>query len=54
MISVLFKAFQGIYPDWKGPILASESVALQRKVIENLTLEQSGQFLSHWGNKEWL
>jgi hypothetical protein len=24
------------------------------KVIDDLTLEKSGAFLSHWGNKEWL
>lgn len=52
--SGLFKVLQAAYPHWKGPITPGESVTHQRKVIEDLTLEQSGQFLSHWGNKEWL
>jgi len=43
-----------VYPDFTGPITATESVMAQKKVIEGITLEQSGSFLSHKGNKEWL
>jgi NAD(P)-dependent dehydrogenase (short-subunit alcohol dehydrogenase family) len=52
--AVMFQKFQKLYPSWQGPFSAEESVAAQRKVIEGLTLEQSGEFLSHKGNKEWL
>ncbi|EHK96047.1 putative Uncharacterized oxidoreductase C24B10.20 [Glarea lozoyensis 74030] len=42
------------FPGWTGPAPAAESIAAQKKVIEEITLEQSGAFLSHKGNKEWL
>jgi len=51
---VLMQKFQVSYPEFKGPITAAESVAAQKKVIEGITLEQTGMFLSHKGNKEWL
>jgi hypothetical protein len=41
-------------PDWKGPMMPAESVLLQEQVIDNVTIEQSGSFLSHFGNKEWI
>jgi hypothetical protein len=31
-----------------------ESVTKQLEVIEKLTLEQSGQFLGHRGDKTWV
>ncbi|PVI01304.1 NAD(P)-binding protein [Periconia macrospinosa] len=43
-----------LYPNWTGPFSVEESVEHQLKVIEGLTLENSGAYLSHWGNKEWL
>ena len=43
------------YPKWKGPVSPEESVKRMLDVVENATLEQSGQFLSYWGNTtEWL
>jgi hypothetical protein len=42
------------YPDFKGPISVEDSVEEQLKVIHGLTLAQSGQFLSHLGDKKWL
>ena len=51
---VLGQRFQVAYPGFKGPITAAESVAAQKKVIEGITLAQTGSFLSHKGNKEWL
>ncbi|KAG0647218.1 Pestheic acid cluster transcriptional regulator 3 [Hyphodiscus hymeniophilus] len=50
----MMSAFQVIAPHFQGPIQPAESVVAQKKVIENLPFEQSGAFLSHWGNKEWL
>jgi hypothetical protein len=51
---VMFKAMQASNPGWTGPLTPAESVKHQKKVIENITIDQSGQFLSHWGNKQWL
>lgn len=46
--------FANLYPKFKGPISPAESVPLLKKVIDNMTIEDSGEFLSHLGNKEWL
>lgn len=53
-MKAIFQKFAAYYPDFKGPITAAESVAAQKKVIESITLEQTGSFLSHKGTKEWL
>ncbi len=43
------------YPDWKGPIAPEESVKRILDVVKNSKVEQSGQFLSYWGNTTvWL
>ena len=46
--------FQALYPNFKGPITPAERVAMQKEVIEKVTIKESGEFLSHLGNKEWL
>ena len=46
--------FQRYDKNFTGPISPEESVGLMRKVIEGATLEKSGQFLSHFGNRNWL
>lgn len=51
---VLLKKFQAIYPSFNGPISAEESVRMQLNVIRNITIKDSGKFLSHFGNREWL
>jgi hypothetical protein len=50
----MVKSFQKYAPDWKGPITAPESVKSQKEVIDKITMEDSGAFLSHYGNKKWL
>ncbi len=48
-------SFKKAYPNWKGsPLTPAESVEYQLNVINNATIEKTGQFLSHWGNKAWL
>lgn len=39
-----------LYPDWDGPfaLTASESVNMMLKVLDNVSLEQSGEVLSHY------
>ncbi len=53
-VTALFQAFQTLYPTFQGPISAAESILAQKKVIESFNLEQTGSFVSHFGNKEWL
>jgi hypothetical protein len=50
----LVQLFQVAYPNFQGPITPAESVVMQKKVIEDITLDQSGSFLSHLASKEWL
>lgn len=42
-----------LQPD-SGPISPQESVTMQLNVIEDLTIEQSGAFLGHRGDRRWL
>lgn len=41
-------------PDFKGPITAMQSVDMMLEVIHRWTVEETGQFVSHYGNKQWL
>jgi len=52
--TAMVKKFQERAPHWKGPLTPAESVEHQLNVINNLSVEDSGKFLSHWGSKEWL
>jgi hypothetical protein len=48
------KAVQRRKPEWEGPMQPAESVPLQKKVLEKVTIDESGSFLSHLGNKVWV
>jgi len=50
----IIRSFQKVYPQFVGPITPTESVSKCLKVIESLSPENSGQFLSHLGSKQWL
>lgn len=42
-------------PDFKGRISPQESVEMVMKVVDSWTVEDSGAFVSHFGNREkWL
>jgi len=41
-------------PDCTGPLTLEESIRLTLGVIHGFGLEQSGQFLSHFGNQVWI
>ncbi|KAH7915682.1 hypothetical protein BJ138DRAFT_1097628 [Hygrophoropsis aurantiaca] len=43
-----------IYPDWTGPLTPETSVKMQLDVIRKATVADTGAFISHKGNKEWL
>ncbi|KAJ6541829.1 hypothetical protein B0H19DRAFT_326217 [Mycena capillaripes] len=51
---LLSKSIAKVAPDFKGPMSPEESVKLQLDVINRWTVEQSGAFVSHLGNKQWL
>jgi len=46
--------FQKYEPGFKGPIGPAESIEKCLKVIEGVTVKDSGEFLSHLGNMRWL
>ena len=50
----MMQVFKAAYPAFNGPITAEESVVAQQKVIQSIKLDQTGMFLSHKGDKEWL
>jgi hypothetical protein len=39
--------FMTKYPNWKGPMTPAESVKLMIGIIDNLTVQDSGKFVSH-------
>ncbi|KAJ7016623.1 hypothetical protein C8F04DRAFT_1149229 [Mycena alexandri] len=43
-----------LLPDFEGPITPEQSVDMMLKVIHRWTVEETGQFVSHYGNKQWL
>ncbi|CCM00781.1 uncharacterized protein FIBRA_02823 [Fibroporia radiculosa] len=46
--------FASVYPHWKGPIEPPESVGSMLGVFDNTTVADSGKFVSHLGNRNWL
>ncbi|KAF1963828.1 NAD(P)-binding protein [Byssothecium circinans] len=52
---VMFTRMMKKYPEWKGPISPEESVKRVLNVVKNSKVEQSGKFLSYFGNTtEWM
>jgi hypothetical protein len=41
-------------PGWDGQIKPQQAVHMMLSVVDKLTIEQSGDFVSHYGNKNWL
>lgn len=54
MYEMFKQVFRGYEPNFRGPITTEQSVKAQLKVIDNLSLENTGAFLSHLGNKRWV
>jgi hypothetical protein len=46
-IMEMFALFKTMYPHWTGPMTAPESVKLMLGIIDNLTVQDSGKFVSH-------
>ena len=53
VFNFILETFRKADPNLKGPISVEESVTGQIEVIEGLSAEQSGRFLSHHGNRDW-
>ncbi|KAH8701258.1 hypothetical protein GQ44DRAFT_785949 [Phaeosphaeriaceae sp. PMI808] len=54
-MQVMFGRMMQKYTEWKGPVSPEESVKRILNVIKDSKVEQSGQFLSYWGNTtQWL
>ncbi|KAJ6541762.1 hypothetical protein B0H19DRAFT_1381357 [Mycena capillaripes] len=51
---MLFEAIPKVAPHFKGPITPEESVRMQLEVINRWTVKDTGAFVSHFGNKQWL
>ncbi|KAJ6541773.1 hypothetical protein B0H19DRAFT_1212873 [Mycena capillaripes] len=50
----LSQSIPKVAPHFKGPITPEESVRMQLEVINRWTVEDTGAFVSHFGNKQWL
>ncbi|KAL2133152.1 hypothetical protein VTI74DRAFT_2813 [Chaetomium olivicolor] len=52
----LMTTFAKYAPHFKGPVTPEESVTALRSVIANASIEKGngGDFISHYGNKQWL
>lgn len=47
-------SFRKIEPSFNGPITPEESVTAMLSVVEKATVKDTGAFISHKGNKQWL
>ncbi|OAX42087.1 NAD(P)-binding protein [Rhizopogon vinicolor AM-OR11-026] len=52
--NVMIGKLRKVYPDFTGPITPETSVRMQLEVINRTTVDDTGAFISHKGNKEWL
>ncbi|KAF7347284.1 NAD(P)-binding protein [Mycena venus] len=53
-MKMLSKGIPKVAPHFKGPITPEESVKMQLEVFNRWTVEETGAFVSHFGNKQWL
>lgn len=54
-MQVMFVRMMEKYPEWKGLVAPEVSVKRILDVVRHTKIEQSGQFLSYWGNTtQWL
>ena len=54
MVVMFQKLFQKFKPSFQGAITPKQSVTMQLAVLDKLTPSDTGKFLSHNGNKDWL
>ncbi|KAF8204506.1 hypothetical protein K438DRAFT_1820020 [Mycena galopus ATCC 62051] len=51
---MMVKSVAKVAPDFKGPITPEQSVKMQLEVLNRWPVEESGAFVSHSGNKQWM
>ncbi|KAF2763212.1 NAD(P)-binding protein [Pseudovirgaria hyperparasitica] len=51
---MLMPMFRKYEPEFQGPITPRESVEMQIRVIQGLTMAHAGQMWSHLGNQRWI
>ena len=55
VFSAMVAAFKKQAPHWDGlPITPETSVKMMRELIEKCSPADTGAFISHFGNKQWL
>ncbi|EPS40351.1 hypothetical protein H072_5837 [Dactylellina haptotyla CBS 200.50] len=54
MYEALTQMFRKTKPDFEGPISPETSAVMMLETLKKLSVEDTGKFLSHHGNKEWL
>jgi len=51
----MIRVFKAGDPDWSGiPLLPRQSADLVLRVIDRATPEESGRFVSQYGDRHWL
>ena len=51
----MHETFKRIQPSFVGPIKPPQSISMQLAILDKLTADDNGKFISHLGNdKEWL
>jgi hypothetical protein len=51
----MLSSFKDYAPDFMGPISPQQSVEMTLSVIDKASVDKDGgQFVSHYGNKQWL
>ena len=50
---MILSQFQKVDPDVKGMISVEQSVIDQLAVVNRVTMENTGKFVSHHGNRDW-
>lgn len=50
----MVKKIQVVYSEFKGAILPEESVKAVLRVVNEATQKDTGAFIPHEGNKEWV
>jgi hypothetical protein len=50
----LLGQFRKYKPDLQGMTQPEEAISLMLEVINNLSIEESGKFVSQFGNQQWL
>ncbi|KAJ6261653.1 hypothetical protein Dda_2451 [Drechslerella dactyloides] len=54
MYEAITAIFRRTHPDFPGPLTPEQSVNHMLETLKKLTVKDTGRFMSHYGNREWL